>query len=193
MRFLTEKINLNYNKRLWIVDNFYEDPYSIRNYALQQDYEDQSEWYKGRRTVEQHFVSGTKKAFEDIMGVSITNWSTHGMCGRFQFCTPQDSIVYHWDSQTWAAMIYLTPDAPYQCGTSFYAHKKTRARHQLDQNSNLSFEGGYFDKTKFELVDTVGNVFNRLFIFDARSIHAASEYFGQTIEDSRLFHIFFFD
>ena len=66
------------------------------------------------------------------------------------------------------------------------------------RTSDLNFNdqiyaGGFFDRTKFELVDSIGNVFNRLFIFDAQNIHAASEYFGQTKEDSRLFHIFFFD
>ena len=32
-------------------------------------------------------------------------------------------IVYHNDGQTWAAMLYLNPDAPYSTGTSLYAHK----------------------------------------------------------------------
>jgi hypothetical protein len=89
-------------------------------------------------------------------------------------------------------MVYLTPNAPYQCGTSFYAHE-SGVRHESDPNSDQAFAGGFYDKTKFKLVDVVGNIFNRLVIFDAKSIHAASEYFGTTIEDSRLFHIFFFD
>ena len=62
-----------------------------------------------------------------------------------------------------------------------------------DPDSDKAFAGGFYDSTKFELIDTVGNVFNRCVIFDARQIHAASEYFGQTINDSRLFQIFFFD
>ena len=194
MRFIpTNTINLNHSNRLWVVDNFYSDPMSVRDYALKQEYEDQSDWYKGRRTIDQHFVPGTKKAIESIMGIKIKEWESHGMCGRFQYCTPQDSLVYHFDGQTYAAMIYLTPNAPYQCGTSFYAHRETGVRHESDFNSDVAFSGGFYDKTKFELVDTVGNIFNRLVIFDAKCLHAASEYFGTTIEDSRLFHIFFFD
>lgn len=193
MKFVTNSIVNQYNKKVWVVDNFYSDPYAVREYALQQQYEDQSDWYKGKRTIEQHFVPGTKREFEKIMGIKIREWESHGMCGRFQYCTSQDDIVYHWDGQTWAAMIYLTPDAPYQCGTSLYSHKETKVRHETDPNSSVAFDGGFYDKTKFELVDTVGNVFNRLFIFDAKCIHAASEYFGTCKEDSRLFHIFFFD
>jgi hypothetical protein len=44
-----------------------------------------------------------------------------------------------------------------------------------------------------ELVGTTGNVFNRLVLFDAKCIHSANEYFGTTKENSRLFHLFFFD
>ena len=62
-----------------------------------------------------------------------------------------------------------------------------------DANIVTAFDGGFYDSTKFDLIDSIGNVFNRLFIFDAQNIHAASKYFGQTLEDSRLFHIFFFD
>jgi hypothetical protein len=186
-------INKQSQKSIWVVDNFYANPHAVREFALQQQYEDQSDWYKGRRTFQQFFVPGTKEAFEKIMDIKIREWETHGMCGRFQYCTAQDDLVYHHDSQTWAAMIYLTPNAPYCAGTSLYA-AKNGARRTSDINFNDDvFAGGFYDQTKFDLVDSVGNIFNRLFIFDAQNIHAASQYFGQTKEDSRLFHIFFFD
>jgi hypothetical protein len=134
-----------------------------------------------------------RQKIEEIIGFKITVWDEHGMNGVFQYCTPEDALVYHWDNQTWAGMVYLTPDAPYQSGTSLFAHKQTRARCATDPGAESVFTGGFYDKSKFELVDTAGNVFNRLVIFDARCIHAANEYFGQTIQDSRLFHLFFFD
>ena len=43
------------------------------------------------------------------------------------------------------------------------------------------------------LVDKIGNIYNRVVLFDSRCIHAASEYFGNTKENSRLFQLFFFD
>ena len=51
----------------------------------------------------------------------------------------------------------------------------------------------FLDSTKWEEIDRIGNKFNRLAIWDARLIHAASQYFGQNVYDSRLFHMFFFD
>ena len=114
------------------------------------------------------------------------------MNGRFQVCNAEDKLVYHTDIQKWAGMLYLTPNCPFECGTSMYAHKETKKRHQSDQIDNC-FDGGFFDGTKFELVDSIGNIFNRLIIFDSNCIHSASKYFGKTLEDSRLFHMFFFD
>jgi len=194
MRYVpVSTINRNVQKTVWVVDNFYSDPHAVREYALKQEFKAEIEYFKGSRSIQQYFVPGTKEAFERIMGVKIREWETHGMCGRFQYCTSQDPLVYHNDGQTWAAMLYLTPDAPYSTGTSLYAHKNG-ARRTTDANfTDEVFSGGFYDRTKFELVDSIGNVFNRLFIFDAQNIHAASEYFGQTKEDSRLFHIFFFD
>lgn len=184
----------NVKNRLWVIDNFYQDPYAVRNFALQQEYENSSDWYKGRRTFKQFLSPYIKSRFEEIMGIKIREWESHGMNGKFQFCVPEDRLVYHYDSQTWAAMIYLTPNAPPSTGTSFYAHKNTSIRHIEDHpEADSCFSGGFYDSTKFELVDTVGNVFNRLVIFDARLFHAASGYFGQNINDSRLFQIFFFD
>lgn len=192
MRIVPLKLNRKPQMTTWVVDNFYADPIAVRNFALKQEFVEEKDYYKGCRTKHQYFLPGTKEAFEKIMGIQIREWESHGMCGKFQYCTAQDSLVYHHDGQTWAAMIYLTPDAPYDCGTSLFA-SKNGARKSSDANIGTAFDGGFYDSTKFDLIDSIGNVFNRLFIFDAQNIHAASKYFGQTIEDSRLFHIFFFD
>ena len=193
IKIVPSTINRQPNKTVWVVDNFYSDPYAVREYALKQDFKPEIEYFKGSRSLDQYFVPGTKEAFERIMGIKIREWESHGMCGRFQYCTAQDPLVYHNDGQTWAAMIYLNPDAPYCTGTSLYASKNGARRTSDPQYSDDVYAGGFYDETKFELVDSIGNVFNRLFIFDAQNIHAASKYFGQTKEDSRLFHIFFFD
>lgn len=194
MKFITvSNLNPNPDKRIFVVDNFYSDPYEVRDYALQQEFIEDLRYYKGKRTEEKFFVPGTKKTFEEIIGQKINVWDEYGMNGVFQTCNPQDPLVYHTDHQQWAGMIYLTPNAPFQAGTSMYAHKETKARHVSDPEIESAFDGGFYDGTKFELVDSIGNVFNRLVIFNGKCIHSASQYFGQTLEDSRLFHMFFFD
>jgi hypothetical protein len=178
---------------MWIVDDFYADPYAIREYALKQEFFDDP-GYIGRRTRKQYFFPGLKETFEEIMGMTITEWESHGMNGRFQHNWAGEKLVYHCDFQKWAGMIYLTPDAPFECGTTMYAHKKTRARHNSDPRLDEVFDGNTFvDKTPYEPVDVAGNVFNRLVIFNGGNIHAASEYFGYNLENCRLWQMFFFD
>ena len=187
------KLNENPSPTLWVVDNFYGDPLAVRNFALTLDYHF-SDYHRGRRTEHQYEIPGTKERFETIMGKRITNWTdVHGMCGRFQHCTCEDALVYHADAQTWAATVYLTPDAPYECGTSLLAHKETRIRHASVKGSDVIWAKKHLDPTPWDHIDVVANVFNRLVIWDARCPHAASKYFGYDKYDSRLFHMFFFD
>lgn len=186
-------------KTCWVVDNFYKDPDSVRKFALQQEYVEGGfgRGFIGRRTETQFLFPGLKERFEEIMGMKITKWEEHGMNGRFQNCHSGEPLVYHCDSQQWGGMLYLTPDAPYQCGTTLYAHKQSRARTYYDDGWDLAWKDipgdPHLDGTSFEPVDVLGNVYNRLVIFDASCIHSASEYFGTVMENSRLWQMFFFD
>lgn len=190
--------NLQKNKRAFIIDNFYEDPYAVREYALQQEFFDDP-GYIGRRTRTQHLFPGLKELFENIVGEKISEWESYPMNGRFQHNWAGEKLVYHCDQQRWAAMIYLTPDAPPETGTTMYRHKETKIHHnsQIDWNAGQGLkvfnQKTFLDRTPYEPVDVFGNIFNRLVIFDGGCIHAASEYFGSNINDCRLWQMFFFD
>jgi hypothetical protein len=186
-------ISSSFNKRFFVVDNFYSNPFHIREHALTVDYSPDIRYYKGTRSLQQHIVPGTKEAFESVIGEKINRFHEYEMCGRFQICTSEDPIVYHCDEQKWAAMIYLTPDAPYESGTSLLSAKVSKIRDGRDPNIGSAFAGGFYDKTRFDVVDVIGNVFNRLVIFDSRCIHAACQYFGTDKTTGRLTHLFFFD
>ena len=198
----TSKLNLTISEEpktsLIVCEDFYEDPHAVREYALSLEFEE-SDYHRGRRTPQQHIFPGIKEKFEQLLGKKIIRWNeTYGMCGKFQYCTAEDAIVYHGDAQQWAAVIYLTPDAPYETGTSLLVHKKTGTRHCSDPRiwdawKDTAPTGLYLDGTPWDEIDKVGNVFNRLIIWDGHCPHAASKYFGFTKETARLFHIFFFD
>jgi len=182
------------NKRLWVIDDFYTNPDQVRNLALSVEFKEDNRWYKGFRSTEQYVTNEIQDMFESIMGMRLKPLKdTHGMCGRFQICTAEEPLVYHVDNQKWAGMIYLTPNAPVECGTILLKSKLTGCRNSEENNFDDTFKGGFYDKTKFEVVDFIGNIYNRLIIMDAHCIHAASQYFGQHKEDSRLTHLFFFD
>ena len=190
-------INSSYRKGFWVVDNFYQDPDAVRDLALKQEYHQGGlgRGYIGQRTFQQFLFPGLKEEFERIMGEKITRWEEHDMNGRFQFSMEGEPLVYHCDDQKWAAMIYLTPNAPYETGTGTYALKGTNITHSSHPEIMRCFRPGSqnLDKTIFEPVDVVGNVYNRLVIFNAGYLHAAKGYFGYSRENSRLWQMFFFD
>lgn len=192
------------NKDLIVVDGFYNEPDLIRDYAMKNLTYKPSSYHKGSRATERFILEGTKERFEEIIGKKITNWNHESYAnGIFQYCTADQPIVYHIDTQQMAAVVFLTPSAPINTGTSFYKSKITGA-FGFDENERMTevyektFKGtnkqmNFYDDSHFEKVDEVGNVYNRLVIWDATRIHAASKYFGDEIENSRFFHLFFFD
>ena len=66
-------------------------------------------------------------------------------------------------------------------------------KEEANSINDLIFGGNLLDKTAWELVDVIGNVYNRLAIWDSHLLHAASCYFGTELKNSRLFHMYFFD
>jgi Family of unknown function (DUF6445) len=177
-----------------VVDNFYKDPYSVRKFALQQDFKEGPQYHKGKRSINSEFrFPGLKERFEEIIGCKIKNWDLYGVNGCFQYCVASDLAVYHHDHQTYAGVLFLTPDAPPETGTRLYRSRITKKMKVDEGEQKIVFKNGFYDSTQFEQVDVVGNVFNRLVLFDAKIIHAAPLYFGNTIENSRLFQLFFFD
>jgi tetratricopeptide (TPR) repeat protein len=187
------KINKNMDKNLFIVDNFYDNPDKIRDFALNKvEYKADLRWYKGLRSVDTYRSEDMRKSFENVIGQSIQNWE-YGFNGCFQITTAEDPQVYHYDQQKWAAMIYLTPNAPLDSGTRTHVSKLTGLKHSEQEGIDASFAGGFYDSTKFHLMDSAANIYNRLVIMDAKMIHSAGPYFGNNKETGRLTHLFFFD
>lgn len=186
------QLNETPNKRLFVVDNFYKDPYKVREMALQCNLQPNIQYYKGLRSAEVYRTEEMKEVFESIIGVKINNWH-YAINGCFQITSSADPQVYHCDQQTWAAMIYLTPNAPIQSGTRLHIHKKTGLSHGSQPGIGAAFANGHYDSTEFDVSAEAGNVFNRLVIMDARHIHSAGSYFGSNNSNSRLVQLFFFD
>lgn len=176
-----------------VVDNFYENPDAVRQFALQCDFKEHKSQHKGARTDATYRFHGLKERFEYLLGTKIKNWDFYCTNGTFQYCIGGDQIVYHHDEQQYAGVLYLTPDAPVQGGTCFYRSKHTKKNKVTADEHKVVFNKGFLDPTEFERMDTLANVYNRLVLFDAKLIHAGNDYFGTTKENGRLFQLFFFD
>jgi hypothetical protein len=178
---------------LVIVDGFLGDPHATRKLALDQVYTKMGS--AGRRSAARFHHDVDPSVFEVLLHRKILDWEEQPINGRFQICTSEDPIVYHADDQSHAGIIFLTPDAPVESGLTLVRSKRTGVRHSQESVTLLSetFDGALFDSTKWEAVDKIGNVYNRLVLWDARLIHAASCYFGTKPDDARLFQMFFFN
>lgn len=201
-------VNMGNSPAVLAIDNFYTDPNAVRELALGLEF-NPSGYHKGKRTVDKYIIEGTREKIEQLLGKKIRNWSSQPYNGVFQYCTPADPIVYHYDSQRYAGVVFLTPNAPPESGTSFYRHKKetwlmkdpaeyqgweTKLQLDMFHDAVMGTEhDDYLDGTKWEEVDRIGNKFNRFAMWDAKLIHSATTYFGKSKENGRLFHMFFFD
>jgi hypothetical protein len=182
-------------KSLIIVDNFYENPDEVREFALGVEYVEDNRWYKGLRSTKNYQFEGVREAFENLIGEKIMSFPDEGSNnGCFQIVNSNQQQVYHCDVQKWAAIIYLTPNAPIESGTRLHRSRITGKRMmETEQEAADTFKYGNYDSTRFDVVDSVGNMYNRLVIMAAQNIHSAGAYFGNDPQSGRLTHLFFFD
>ena len=106
----------------------------------------------------------------------------------------------HTDSRAlcrYAGVLYLTPDAPQDCGTSFYRQRMPSG--QLGGNTVNKPHNTLVDAlgTRFVPPDAfvedvrVPNRFNRLLVYSAAMIHSATAYCGEVLADERMAAVFF--
>jgi hypothetical protein len=191
------KMNLFTNFSLptfMVVDNFYKNPDIIRDFALKLDFQENPKFHKGKRCINPGFrFPGLKEQFECILNAKIDNFDKYETNGCFQYCIAGEQAVFHSDFQQYAGVLFLTPDAPPQTGTRFYRSRVTKKMKAGADEYGVVYKTGHLDSTQFDEVDAVGNVYNRIVLFDARLIHAAPLYFGTDVKNGRLFQLFFFD
>jgi hypothetical protein len=190
---------------LIVIDNFYNNAMDTRNYIMTQDFKVRGN-YPGQRTrsfatddlknIIQNYVMPFGGKITDFPMPSETNKLENNIYnGSFQYTTSKDRSWVHIDGfNNWAGVVYLTPDAPLSAGTAFYKFKDgaTCKRDMEILNNETDMNNSSQDLTKWEQVDKVGNVFNRLILFNSNRYHMSLDYFGNSLKDGRLFQVFFF-
>lgn len=183
-----------------IVDDFYKNPDEVRAFALAQEFEVHGN-YPGQRT-RSFLAENVKNSIQDIVRpyAGEVTWWGDDYTGSFQYTTARDRSWIHSDDTTdWAAVLYLTPDAPISAGTGLFKHKDTglfrwrNSEHPDDINSSSPVTLHSQDVTKWEMVDRIGNVYNRMVLYRGDLFHVSLDYFGTNKEDGRLFQVFFFN
>jgi hypothetical protein len=184
------------------IDNFYNNPLKIREYILTQEFSVTGN-YPGKRTSSHatpHLKDILQKYVEPFGGKIIdfkmpTENDTDVYNGAFQYTTSRDRSWIHTDKfNNWAGVLFMTPNAPTTAGTAFYKYLDgTTGEADVKLMDNLKeLDTNSQDMTKWIKVDEIGNVFNRLVLFNSTKYHMSMDYFGTTKENSRLFQVFFF-
>jgi hypothetical protein len=195
---------------LRIVDNFFDRPNDIRNYALSQKFYKRPGNYPGLRTDRVSDINPDlfHQTMQKITSLYHPNESmVYDAVVNFQLIDNKYTKGWiHQDSPKTmpldvAGVIYLTPDAPVNCGTNLY---RVRTPHPVEQ-TNLTHDEQ--DKlindpalyavrrdqynVQFEQTDSIGNVYNRCVVYPRSIWHTQAGFFGTTPEDSRLTMVFF--
>lgn len=180
-----------------IFDNFYSNAMGVRDFALSLPFNVTGN-YPGARTkvMQGEHNTNAKAMFEDILRKKITYWPDQYNTA-FQYTTKDAKTWIHYDPTNWAAVLYLTPDAPLEAGTALYRNKESKI-FMLDRNDpktdyNSSAED-LNDVDKWEPILQVSNIFNRLVIYRGEYYHRSMlPGFGDSKYNGRLFQTFFFN
>jgi hypothetical protein len=182
------------------ITDFYNNPDEVRAFAMSQEFGESGN-YPGRRT--KPFLNDSiKQIIQDNIRPFAGDvvWWGDDNSGAFQYTTAQDRSWIHSDGTTnWAGVCYLTPNAPLSSGTGIFRHKETGLKnwiyteHTEEETKNAAPHIEGMDYTKWEMVDRIGNVYNRLIMYRGDLFHVSLDYFGKGLQDGRLFQTFFFN
>jgi hypothetical protein len=195
-----------------VINNFYDNPDEIRRFAVAQKYTFRHEEsnldyvYPGCRTQDLHTLDSSLQAKVLKKLISVFHIPEHdrmqwAISSSFQSVSEiYKQGVIHTDNNTiFAGVLYLTPNAPLNSGTSLYRTNDTftqeKYKRASDQNDERFKAGEMIMDTgfhsMFDEVVRINNVYNTLILFEGDIFHAANNFFGTTLEDSRLAQVFF--
>ena len=158
--------------KMFIVDDFLPNPDHVREQVLKLDFGITGQ-FPGARSyaVDEDFQMFIMKRIESIMGVKVDTWLMDSFC--YQLCYEDVNSWVHKDTSDWAAVLYLTPNAPIESGTGIYKE---------------------ITPDEFELQDAVSNIYNRIVIYRGDQLHKSLlSGFGNDPESGRLTQVFFFN
>lgn len=195
-----------------ILENFYEDPDAVRKFALSQKYQYRHQLkselpfvFPGSRTKDLSVIN--KPLFEMVARkISTLFHNLENDHFRWSITTNFQSVseeygrgIIHYDSAIFAAVLYLSPNAPLDSGTSLFKENNSFDQEKYDfchKENHKNFLKGIvkMDTTYHSMFDEivkVNNVYNTLVLYEGHHFHAANEFFGRNLKDARLTQVFF--
>jgi hypothetical protein len=185
-------MNSNHNIPTTIVDDFFDNPEHIRDYALSLEYTKDPEFkWPGKRSRQLYDIN--PNLFEFIInralslfyrpGIDYSQWKAK--CS-FQLVDKSYGTGWiHKDMETITGIIYLNKENNPNAGTTIYQRKSGHSL--LNTDKKIQFFKGDIDletatryrkenDEQFEETVTIKNKFNRLVMFDSGLYHGANDF-----------------
>jgi hypothetical protein len=204
-----------------MADNFYRDPDSIRRSVLEMPFAARDNAGLGWCTRLYH-PRGVKERVEKTFRIRVDYWETArtapqsengSFFSTFSKGRHGEPIGIHHDRpagissnrrDNWVILIiYMTPGAPADAGTSFWQHRltgltqgpTTQDAKQLSvpiTELQTILTGDFYKINRWAETGRVGNLYNRAVLFPSRLLHSATRHFGRNLQNGRLIQVFFF-
>jgi hypothetical protein len=197
---------------LQIIDGFYRNPDRLRQKALAMNYAEPENLVGLRSHAYQ--MKGVKILIESTFKIRIKYWETDltaiEACNGVFFSSISrgpnaETVGIHYDDPpNWAMLlVYLTPNAPYDAGTSLWQHRKTKLIHKPTQRDarrlgvtveklESILERDSSIRNRWTEIDRIGNVYNRALLFPNGFLHSATRHFGSNLQNGRIYQSFHF-
>lgn len=199
---------LNYKRFVLVKDNFYPEPEKVYKAALNAHYYEPED-VTGFRSDTVYHEPGMKSKLEKILGIKITRWDTDPIeeNGVFYqgFSKGKKGEIpgVHSDEpyNDITVLIYLTPGLPFTCGTSLWMHKQFsitdpaterdayRMKWKLGE-MRQQMEKDTKKRNKWIEIDRIGYRFNRMVAYPSGVLHSATNHYGGSNKDGRLYQTF---
>jgi hypothetical protein len=193
---------------LFVCDDFYSDPDSIRYIAQAMKYREYAS-VTGYMTEEIYHEPGAKTRLQKILGVQITDWAKNSGGGNgifycsFSKGTRREVPAVHYDTPRAGitVLIYLTPGLSTGYGTSFWEHKRTKIMNAPNRSDarrlkttltalNHCLDRDAESREKWVEIDRVGYRYNRMVAFTSGMLHSASRHYGHSLQNCRVYQTF---
>jgi hypothetical protein len=191
-----------------VVDDFFEYPDAVREFALQQEYlpDPENKW-PGKRSKPLHqiefilFNSVINKFLSLFYNLDKTNilWNANAHFQKVNSKYQEGWI--HTDNNICTGIIYLSKSKN-KCGTTIYkpidpvsaSIKNIDKKIESFSNTDLLEENKNYlldNNKQFRPTVTIQEEYNRLVLFDGHLLHSANEFYGDEDDSARLTLVFF--
>jgi hypothetical protein len=195
-----------------VIDKFYPRPDQIRRRALEMSYsepEDITGWrtraYQPREIrslIERKFRTRISYWERDLDAIELCNGVFFSALANGR--RAETAGVHFDEPPSWMMLlVYLTPEAPYDAGTSLWQHRETglvamptkrdaeRLGARVAELKEVLSNDSHKPKRWIE-IDRIGNVYNRAVMFPGAMLHSATRHFGSNRFNGRLYQAFHF-